>query len=61
MRCEIASPCSEDIAIEKGKTSYGADVPDLPGCVAVGETIEEVRGLIQEADSFAEPKAPSFI
>lgn len=37
------------IVIEKGETSYGAYVPDLPGCVAVGETEEEVRQLIQEA------------
>jgi predicted RNase H-like HicB family nuclease len=29
--------------------SYGAYIPDLPGCVAVGETIEEVRQLIHEA------------
>ncbi len=40
------------IVIEKGKTSYGAYVPDLPGCVAVGETIDEVRELIQEAIEF---------
>ncbi|MBD2081672.1 type II toxin-antitoxin system HicB family antitoxin [Leptolyngbya sp. FACHB-17] len=40
------------IVIEKGQTSYGAYVPDLPGCVAVGETIEEVRALIQEAIDF---------
>ncbi len=38
--------------IEKGPTSYGAYVPDLPGCVAVGETIEEVEQLIQEAIEF---------
>ena len=37
------------IIIEKGSTSYGAYVPDLPGCVAVGETPEEVRVLIEEA------------
>jgi predicted RNase H-like HicB family nuclease len=37
------------IVIEKGATSYGAYVPDLPGCVAVGETAEEVRALIHEA------------
>ncbi|MBD1846470.1 type II toxin-antitoxin system HicB family antitoxin [Cyanobacteria bacterium FACHB-63] len=36
------------IVIEKGKTSYGAYVPDLPSCVAVGGTIEEARELIQE-------------
>ena len=37
------------IVIEKGATSYGASVPDLPGCVAVGETLEETKELIQEA------------
>jgi predicted RNase H-like HicB family nuclease len=37
------------VVIEKGETSFGAYVPDLPGCVAVGETEEEVRQLIQEA------------
>ncbi|WP_017718572.1 type II toxin-antitoxin system HicB family antitoxin [Kamptonema formosum] len=40
------------IVIEKGETSYGAYVPDLPGCVAVGETLEEVKALIQEAIQF---------
>jgi predicted RNase H-like HicB family nuclease len=37
------------VVIERGETSYGAYVPDLPGCVAVGETAEEARRLIQEA------------
>jgi len=37
------------VIIEKGPTSYGAYVPDLPGCVAVGETREEVEALIREA------------
>lgn len=40
------------ILIEKGETSYGAYVPDLPGCVAVGETLAEVKALIQEAIEF---------
>lgn len=40
------------ILIEKGETSYGAYIPDLPGCVAVGETVEEVRALIYEAIEF---------
>ena len=40
------------IVIEKGETSYGAYVPDLPGCVAAGETLEEVKALIQEAIQF---------
>ena len=30
------------VVIEKGATSYGAYVPDLPGCVAAAETREEV-------------------
>jgi predicted RNase H-like HicB family nuclease len=37
------------VVVEKGETSYGAFVLDLPGCVAVGETEKEVVGLIQEA------------
>jgi predicted RNase H-like HicB family nuclease len=37
------------VVIEKGENSYGAYVPDLPGCVAVGETVEEVDQLIREA------------
>ena len=40
------------VIIEKGPTSYGAYVPDLPGCIAVGETREEVLRLIQEAIEF---------
>ncbi len=40
------------IIIEKGNNSYGAYVPDLPGCVAVGETLEEVKQLITEAIIF---------
>ncbi len=37
------------VIIEKGATSYGAYVPDLPGCVAAGEAREEVEQLIKEA------------
>jgi len=40
------------VVIEKGETSYGAYVPDLPGCVAVGESEAEVRQLIVEAIEF---------
>ena len=36
------------VVIEKGEKSYGAYVPDLPGCVAVGETRREVLKLIRE-------------
>ncbi len=40
------------VIIEKGETSFGAYVPDLPGCAAVGETEDEVRQLIKEAIEF---------
>ncbi len=40
------------VIIEKGPESYGAYVPDLPGCVAAAETREEVMELIQEAIEF---------
>jgi predicted RNase H-like HicB family nuclease len=40
------------VVIERGPTSFGAYVPDLPGCVAVGETREEVETLIREAIEF---------
>ena len=37
------------IVLEKEETSWGAYVPDLPGCVAVGESRQEVMKLIREA------------
>jgi predicted RNase H-like HicB family nuclease len=37
------------VVIEKGESSYGAHVPDIAGCIAVGETREEVLRLIKEA------------
>ena len=37
------------VVFERGPTSYGAYVPDLPGCVAVGESRAEVQALIHEA------------
>jgi len=37
------------VVIEKGDASYGAHVPDLPGCIAVGQTREEALNLIREA------------
>jgi predicted RNase H-like HicB family nuclease len=40
------------VVIEKGPTSFGAYVPDLPGCVAVGDTLDEVKTLIAEAIQF---------
>ena len=40
------------VVVERGQTSWGAHVPDLPGCVAVGETREEVLQLIRQAIEF---------
>jgi predicted RNase H-like HicB family nuclease len=40
------------VVIEEGPTSFGAYVPDLPGCVAVGATRAEVAALIHEAITF---------
>jgi predicted RNase H-like HicB family nuclease len=37
------------VVIEKGRNSFGAYVPDLPGCAVVGETREEALQLIREA------------
>ncbi|MBZ5648130.1 MAG: type II toxin-antitoxin system HicB family antitoxin [Acidobacteriia bacterium] len=37
------------VIFEKGKTGFGAYVPDLPGCVAVGKTMRQVKKLIREA------------
>jgi len=40
------------IIFEKGKDGYGAYSPDLPGCVAVAETREEVEEKMYEAINF---------
>ena len=40
------------IVIEKAENNYSAYVPDLPGCVATGATVEEVEAEIREAIEF---------
>ncbi len=40
------------IVIEQAAANYSAYVPDLPGCVATGSTIEEVEEQIREAIAF---------
>ncbi len=37
------------VVIEKAERNYAAYVPDLPGCVATGQTLEEIEKQIQEA------------
>ena len=40
------------VVIEQGPSSFGANFPDLPGCVVAGDSREEVVGLIQDAIEF---------
>jgi len=40
------------VVIEKATDNYSAYVPDLPGCVATGATIEEVEARIRKAIEF---------
>lgn len=40
------------VVVEEGPESFGAYVPDLPGCVAAGDSRQEVMDLIQEAIEF---------
>ena len=40
------------VVVEKGPSSYGAYVPDLPGCVAAANSKVEVLTLIKEAIEF---------
>jgi predicted RNase H-like HicB family nuclease len=48
VRCEIRYA----IVIEKAEPNYSAYVPDLPGCVATGASLEEVEKEIREAIEF---------
>lgn len=40
------------VVIEKAAKNFSAYVPDLPGCVATGATLEETEQLIREAIEF---------
>lgn len=40
------------VVIEQGDHGFGAYVPDLPGCIAAGDSQDEVLALIQEAIEF---------
>jgi predicted RNase H-like HicB family nuclease len=40
------------IVIEQAEANYSAYVPDLPGCVATGDTLEEVETQIRQAMNF---------
>lgn len=57
------------IVIEKANHNYSAYLPDVPGCIATGDTIEETKknitealamhmqGLVEDGLSSPEPKA----
>src|ERR1700729_261540 len=45
-------PMRYAVVIEKGERNYSAYVPDLPGCVSVGDTAEQVKSEIREAIEF---------
>jgi len=40
------------VVIEKAKANYSAYVPDLPGCIATGATLEDVEREIRAAIEF---------
>lgn len=40
------------VVVEEGSKSFGAYVPDLPGCIAAGESKDEVLTLIRQAIEF---------
>jgi predicted RNase H-like HicB family nuclease len=49
---QIKSDKQFQVVYEKGKSGWGASVRDLPGCIAVGQTKSEVKGLIKQAIKF---------
>ncbi len=49
---EGANAMKYAVIIESGPRNYSAYVPDLPGCVATGHTIEETRQMIRNAIAF---------
>ncbi len=46
------NPVKYTVIVEKGESSYGAFVPDLPGCISVGEDREQTLRSIEEAVAF---------
>jgi len=37
------------VVVEKGPNNYSAYVPDLPGCISTGKTLEQIKANIREA------------
>ena len=40
------------VVIEKAENNYSAYVPDLPGCVSTGASLQELEQMLQEAIEF---------
>jgi predicted RNase H-like HicB family nuclease len=40
------------VVVEKADENYSAYIPELPGCITTGKTIEEIEEMIQEAVAF---------
>ena len=49
---EVAVRGRYAVVIEKAQANYSAYVPDLPGCVATGETVADIEKEIREAIRF---------
>jgi predicted RNase H-like HicB family nuclease len=49
------------VIFEEGEHSVGAYIPDLPGCMAVGENRAQVKQLIREAIEESVPRPHSFV
>ncbi len=47
-----------DVVFEPQVEGYTVDVPDLPGCISEGDTLEEATAMIQEAMALY-PRVPS--
>lgn len=45
----MTDPTKYVVVYEWAGSNYSAYVPDLPGCIAVGDTLEETEGLMREA------------
>ena len=45
----MTEPLKYAVVIERTAANYSAYVPDLPGCISVGDTIEETERNIREA------------
>ena len=37
------------VVIQKSENNFSAEVPDLPGCTATGNTLEELQQMMQQA------------